>query len=145
VTIDPGAALAWIALAAAVVMGAKGTLQRTTITALKEQNEAFSAREEQHQKDLKRERDERAEKDLRTDAALKRLGDRNTYLEELVLRRAEGQEIVNALQAHDSEAAARHAATIKALREIRHAQAERAETEARLLAVLTEKAKPDAD
>ena len=136
--VNPTDLLTWIALAVALVIGARGGIQRNTIAALKEQNDAYAKRETQHQLDLDRLRAERAKKDEQTDAALKRLGARNEVLEELVLRRAETTEIIDVLRDHDREAATRHAGTIKTLRDIVRAQKERTEVEQHLLDTLLE-------
>lgn len=126
---DPSSVLGWIALVVAVVFGARSGIYRTTVAAQKEQIDAYEAREKKHQEDLDRLLGERQAKDEQTDAALKRLGERNTVLEELVLKKAETAEIVAVMRDHDHEAAARHAATIRQLREITQNQKERAEQE----------------
>lgn len=131
--VNPGDLLTWVALAVAVVIGARGGIQRSTIAALREQNDAYENREKKHQEDLERLQEERSKKDGQTDAALRRLGERNSYLEELVLRRAEGQELVDVMREHDSEAAKRHAATIRTLRDIVSAQRDRSQVEVDLV------------
>lgn len=136
--LDPAAVLTWVALVVAVILGARGGIQRSTIGALKEQNEAYESRERKHQEELKRVHREREAKDTQTDAALRRLGQRNEVLEELVLRKAETTEIVDVLRQHDQEATTRHAGTIRALRDLKTAQADRAGVEQRLLDQLLE-------
>lgn len=131
---SPADVLTYGAVVIALIFGARGTVLRTTLSALKEQNDAFARREAQRQLDKERDDQERAAEKARTEAALKRLGDRNEYLEELVLH-ADGLGKLGELMAkHDEDAARRHADTFKMLRSInRHLdeQAHRREEEPR--------------
>lgn len=136
--INPGDLLGWAALAGVLILGTRGGIWKNTIAAQKELLAGYEMREEKHQEDLERIKDERNKKDGQTDAALRRLGDRNTYLEELVLRRAEGQELIEVMREHDSEAANRHKGTIWALHAILEAQKKRAEEEAKLTAAIAD-------
>lgn len=122
---SPSDLLTYGVIVIALLFGARGAVNRSTISALKEQNDAFERREKQRIIDKDRDDKTLADEQDRTKAALKRLGDRNEYLEELVLRRAEMTELVDVMQLHNSEAADRHAATIKALRDIRQDMAQR--------------------
>lgn len=145
INLDAAGVLTIIALVVAVVLGARGGIQRSTIGALKEQNDAYERRERAHLEETDRLTTERQEKDDRTDAALKRLGDRNDYLEELVLRRAEGDALIKIMEKHDGEAAARHAASLLVLEKIAKAQDNRREVEERLVQALAEHLPPGAE
>lgn len=126
---SPSDLLTYGVIVIALLFGARGAVNRSTISALKEQNDAFERREKQRIIDKERDDKTLADEQLRTQAALKRLGDRNVYLEDLVLRRAEMTELAELMGRHDSEAAVRHGATIKVLRDIRAHMAARAADE----------------
>lgn len=127
--IQPADLLIYISVAVAVIFGARGGISRSTITALREQNDAFDRREKQRVKDKEREDAERAAETDRTQKALTRLGNENTTLRDLLTGRAELAEMASLLNHHDEEAAMRHAATIKVLRDIRRHMDQRAESE----------------
>lgn len=134
--LDIGSVAAWMALVVAVVLGARGGIQRSTIAALKEQNSAYEGREIKHQEEQQRLKAQHEDEQRRTQAALQRLGQRNDVLEDLVLRRAETADVVNALNAHDAEAAKRHEGTIAVLTSMQTAQQNRAEQEGRMVTAL---------
>lgn len=135
--ITAGDIATWAAVLVAVVLGARGGIWRNTIAALNEQNAAYEKREVLHQEQLARVKAEAEAEHERNQAALKRLGDRNAVLEDLVLGRAELAQIVTALTTHDAEAMRRHEATVAALQALVAAQEGRVEREQHLVDVLT--------
>lgn len=123
--LDPGSLLGWVAIAVSVILGTRGGIWKNTIAAQKELIVGYEQREEKHRDELERIKRERDEKDARTDAALKRLGDRNQVLEELILNRSEIAQVVDVMERHDNEAARRHEGILNALVAIQEAQERR--------------------
>lgn len=134
--LDAGTVAAWIALVVAVALGARGGIQRSTIGALKEQNDAYESREIQHQKDAKEAAARHSQELSGVKVALRRLGARNDYLEELVLRKSEIETLVSVVRDHDVEAATRHTALLAVMTSMQSAQKNRAEQESALVAGL---------
>lgn len=134
--VTPGDIATWAAVLVAVVLGARGGIWRNTIAALNEQNAAYEKREVLHQEQLAKVTSEAEAEHGRNQAALKRLGDRNAVLEDLVLGRAELAQIVTALTTHDAEAMRRHEATVQALQALVSAQEGRTEREHQLATAL---------
>jgi hypothetical protein len=120
--VTPGDIATWAAVLVAVVLGARGGIWRNTIAALNEQNAAYEKREVLHQEQLAKVKSEAEAEHARNQAALKRLGDRNSVLEDLVLGRAELAQIVTALTTHDAEALRRHEAVVGGLQALVGAQ-----------------------
>lgn len=115
---NPTALLTYGVVIIALVVGARGALMRSTIAALKEQNDAFERREKGRAEDKVLEDAARAKTQQQTEAALAQLSQRNGYLEELVLRGSAIDGLTTLMGKHDEDAARRHADIIKVLRTV---------------------------
>jgi len=127
-----GIALAIMGLGTAVVIGLRGTALKADLDRVRDSNEDIRktnddlrkeiADKERHTMeqdarihDLERDYNELKAENIRKDRALARIG-------EVAASTAEIREMVGVLKDHDIEAAARHASTIKVLKEIRDNQ-----------------------
>lgn len=120
-----GLAVAVLGLGAAVVVGLRGKALETDLERVRKANSDLRAELEDVSRrlhDTEVEYEQLKASDTRKDAALRRIGEQAASGAELQQLADALRQMSGTARDHDREAAARHAATIRALREVREEQ-----------------------